>query len=410
MKLLSQLFQGVALLLMALVVVLLPVTLGARSLGRVIYDRQAILSLANENLLNPELLATIGQEAVREALISPELDEEDGAAINRVMLAAFNNLTRDQWTLMMEMIAPQAELSGMAETVINAFYDWLESDAAVPELTLDLGPWKTRMSANALPLMEMVLDALPPCDTAGTRLYQAEQTDLEAAASLPACRPPEPIYSEMLNAGASVLPNSLAQTPDVIDFSSEVVSQPPAELIQLKSDLLDLRSLLRGAWLPVFLLFLIALPMGARSGRAALRWAGWPLLLVGLALLVGGMGLMVFSEAMLTGMFAAGPLAELPRAVIGSLRASGVSFISLIALPTLRQAIFWGGVGLVLLAIASVLKRRDLEKQLALATSGVAPAVAPPVPTSAVLPPPPLDPVSTATDDDDDSKPTGMFG
>lgn len=416
MKILSRFLQFIAVLMMALVVVALPFTLAARNLGRVVFNREAVLGLANENFLNPELLAAIGEQAVGAALATPEEDEAEGAAINRVMLAAFGNLSRAEWVRLMELIAPSAELSGLGDTVINGLYDWLEGDSAAPEFTLDLGPWKARMSGNALPMMEMILRALPPCDTAGTRTYQAEQDDLEAAASLPACRPPEPVYSELLNVGATVLPDRLAQTPDVVDFSQQMLGQPGVELARLKTDLLALRTLLRGVWLPVALLFFLALPLGVRSGRGLLMWAGWPLLLSGLALLVTGMGLLVFSEAMLTGVFDSGPLAELPRPLVASLRASGVAFISLIALPTLRQAFFLGGLGLLLVAAAAFLRRRALERQVA-ALSGVAPAMPSTASAAQPLPaenppaaPPPAGAPPPAEDEPDDSKPTGMFG
>ncbi|TAK11893.1 MAG: hypothetical protein EPO32_10585, partial [Anaerolineae bacterium] len=242
MKIISRFFQFIAILLMGLVIITLPLTLAARNLGRVLFNGDAVLSLANDNFLNPEFLASVGQEVVQGALSEPDLEDVDGAAVNRVMLAALNNLTRAEWTHMMEIIAPQTVVSDLAETTVTGFYDWLDDDdALVPELVLDIRPWKDSMADNALPLMETILNALPPCDTAGTQTYQIEQEDLGVAESLPACRPPEPLYSELLNVGATILPDRIAQTPDVIDFTGQLMPQQGLGLADLKQNLLDLR-------------------------------------------------------------------------------------------------------------------------------------------------------------------------
>ncbi|MBI3159875.1 MAG: hypothetical protein HYZ26_09785 [Chloroflexi bacterium] len=403
MKIISRLFQAFAVLMLLLAVPALALTLAARNLGRVVFERQRILSLANENFLDPEFLAAVGQQAVQGALEAPPAPGDETNGINQLAVYALSNLTRGQWVEMMTLIAPQELTSQMTETAIAGFYDWLDDpDALLPEVVLDLAPFKENLAQNALPVIEMAVNALPPCDAESIRTYQ-ELPDLGEAASLPQCRPPEPFYSEILNLGANEIPTLVRRSPDTLDFGSGLLPQQGRDLAQLKTDLLMARNLLRRAWLLPSALLASAVLLGARSLKAGLRWTGWPLLLTALALLAAGMGLTIFSEALITGAFAAPAMESLPNALVTSIRASGATFINFIALPTLRQGLLLAALAILLLWVASRMARRELKQ--ALAASGVTPAPAQTFASTVQAPPPP--PVEAQ---DDDSKPTGMFG
>jgi hypothetical protein len=407
MKFISRIFQALAVFILIAAVPLLTMTLAARNLGRVVFDGRRMLSLANENFLDPEFLAAVGEQAVQGALETPPQPGEEDSGIRKLAVTALSNLTHGQWVAMMELLAPQDVTSEMTRTAISGFYEWLDDpDALLPEVVLELTAFKDNLAQNAFPVIEMAVNALPACDAASIRAYQ-ELPDLGEAANLPECRPPEPFYSEILNLGANQIPALLENSPDSIDFGQGLVPQQGRELAQLKTDLLALRNLLRAAWLlPAFLLGGAA-PLGARTAKGALRWTGWPLLLTGLGLLAAGMGLLVFSEGLVTGVFATPAMESLPDALVASIRASGATFINFIAIPTLRQGLLLAAVAIVLLWVASRMARRELKE--ALAASGVTPAPAQTFASTVQAAPPPVQP-APEVDEDDDSKPTGMFG
>ncbi|MDH5508709.1 MAG: hypothetical protein OEZ02_15915, partial [Anaerolineae bacterium] len=199
MKVISGLLRGAAVLIMLFVIVALPLSLTARAIGRVFFSPETVVQLVEENFLDPELAASLVRDAVNERLNDPDIQSDP---TSELLLQGVYNLDDEDWVELLRMVAPKELLAESLRQVVDGYYAWLDGPEAVPQMRVDVRPWKHNVSKNTLPVVELALNALPQCDAAQIEVFALALSGVGDVSGIPLCRPPEPIYSTILASAA----------------------------------------------------------------------------------------------------------------------------------------------------------------------------------------------------------------
>lgn len=343
-----------AVIFLAVFVFAFPLSLVLRDVGSLLFDPETTKMLVRENLRGSELMASLARQATQQMLASEDAEngEESPAQL------ALAQLSDEQWRQITELIAPEDLVEETADQVVDAFTAWLNTQAAFPEVQLNLAALKNNAIANAGEVVAVVMNALPACDAETLAAMSAPEDAEQLAAAIPLCLPPEPLYSEVITRADSAMTEMLSHAPDTIDLGQLNQGQAPAELTQLKQNLVSMRTFLTWSWLAIAALGLAAVVMGASGTVSYLKWAGWPLVLSGVIVLLFGLGLRVFSLNFLD-QFLATVLEQGPGAMgsLGTAIASGA--LNLVARPLLIQGVILTSLGMIALVSARVLARRQ---------------------------------------------------
>ncbi len=291
MKFLGNLMRFLAVLLLALVVFSLPLALFGRSLGKIAFSPETIKAVLAEHFWNHDSAATAAEQLVDSA-VQENVTGRD--PLEQFLLAGLSNLDHQQWLQLFALVAPQDVLTQTLDEFVDGFYAWLDNDSTFPVLNVDLRAWKANASLNAVPVLELILSTMPECTVDQLAQYAAGG-DILNAAQIPLCRPPEPFYGLLLSSGSVVIPVQIQALPDDLNLTWRMNATPEA-MLQLKTQLQRMRLVLQWSWLAVLLLFVIAIPLGARSIPGILNWAGVPLLLSGGVTVIGALLLYLFSD------------------------------------------------------------------------------------------------------------------
>jgi hypothetical protein len=245
--------------------------------------------------------------------------------------------------------------------------------------------------------MEIVLRTLPACTPEDLARLAAEND-----AGFPFCRPEGELYTELLRQAAAELPASFDAFPDEVDLGARF-EQSGADFTAAKQALRRTRLVLNQAWLVVLGVYLLAIPLGARSASGIFKWGGWPLLLAGIAALVFAFFLLSFERADLVGL-GQRAFQEVPPFILATVQATMSAIIAAATRPMFLQAAAIIALGGASLGIALVLASRtpqpaapDVSRAREATVKGESNAQLPSQPPQ----PPP---------DSDEDRPTGMFG
>lgn len=297
MKIIRTLSRLFALLLLAIVIISFPLSLLMRNFGSLLFDPETIKTFVRENVIETDLATNLASRVVQDLLIDGS--ESDNPA-SVVIQKGLDVLDEDDWAEISALVAPPALLSEATDTVIDAYVEWLNNDASLPDIKLDLIPWKENLRSNPDRLFIIVLAAVPECSAEELEsLLIASLINGEIAPELiPACRPPEPLYSILLSTASSFVASYLEQAPDEIDLNS-INASGMDQLILLKENLNRARFIFQWTWVIALGIGTLAVVMAARTVPGALNWAGWSLLFAGVNTLALSQGLGIFSDAVL---------------------------------------------------------------------------------------------------------------
>jgi hypothetical protein len=324
-------FRPLAIVAMVLMIALLPFGLAFRELSRVIFDAESTGAMVRQNLQDGQLAAALANQLTRQLFLSPEGEQPSvTAAFVRNTLA---ELEEDDWRAITALTVPTNLIEDTVEDVVDGYTAWLDGDAALPAIHVELSGWKANAQQNAAAVLTVVLDALPECSAAQvTSLVLGALQSMEAAlGQVSGCRPPEPLYSAVVENASTLLQASLEHAPDLVDIGAlGQLAGAPEELAQLKAGIVQLRRGLQWGWLAIAALGLLGVLLAARSLPQALRWAGLPLLLAGGLTFVFGLGLEFFSlhfvDALLAGPFLR--MGGAAAAVGGALASGALDYVS----------------------------------------------------------------------------------
>ncbi len=343
-----------AVIILAVFVIAFPLSLVLRDVGNLLFDPETTKMLVRENLRDSELMASLARQATQQMLTS----EQGEAGDQNPAQLALANLSDEHWRQITELIAPEALVEETADQIVDAFTAWLNTQAAFPEVQLNLAALKNNAVARAGEVVSVLMNALPACDAEALASMTVTEDVEQFFAAIPLCLPPEPLYSQVVAQADAMMTMMLASTPDTIDLGQLNQGQAPAELTQLKQNLVSIRTFLNWSWLAVAALGVAAVVLAARGTVSYLRWAGWPLVLSGVIVLIFGLGLRVFSLNFLD-QFLATVLEQGPGAMgsLGTAVASGA--LNLVARPLLIQGVLITTVGLIALIYARILAHRQ---------------------------------------------------
>lgn len=344
----SKFFKLLGGLTMGFVIVALPFALLFDSIGRILFSPDEIVRLVESNSLNMEIMAGVAERSVNgvstETMTTP---------LDRFAMMAFRNFTHEDWVNFFEVIVPSEVISQTLREMFNGIFVWLDSDAEYPSFQISLGSWKSVMETNSTLAVDMVLAKMPDCTAEDLTIFTAGAIISEE--NFPLCNPPEPMYSRLRDIMRISAPARFATLPDGIDISQDMFENLQG-LAQLKSRIVWARSMMFYSWFWVTLVYMIGVPLGARTLKGLFQWSGWPLVLVGGGTLAGAAAL-VFGQDMVIGiMLNSIKFIGVIRVVADRLmRAS----ISQVAQPLLLE----GGV-LVALGVGGIIGAVIVEKYL----------------------------------------------
>ena len=341
-----------AVILLALFVIAFPLSLVLRNVGSLLFNPETTKTLVRQNLRDSELMARLARQATQQMLASENADSDGD---NPAQLA-LSQLSDEHWKQITELVAPESLVEETADQVVDAFSVWLNTQAVFPEVQINLAALKDNAIANAGEVVSVMMNGLPACD-AETLASISGGLDGEQLVAIPLCLPPEPLYSQVIASADVAMTEMLGNAPDTIDLGQLNQGQAPAELTQLKQNLVSMRTFLNWSWFFVIAIGAIAVVMGANGTPSFLRWSGWPLVLSGVIVLIFGAGLRVFSLNFLD-QFLGAVLEQGPGTMgsLGSAIASGA--LNLIAQPLLIQGLTITVLGVGALIYGQVLANR----------------------------------------------------
>jgi len=402
LKVSSGIFKFFAVILAIVVVFSLPAALLGKSAGRLLFSPNRVFELLDEYLFNTEVMASLAEYSIHEG----NTQEEAASPYIRLAIEGLKRLSHEQWVVVLDLIAPPELISDTIKQIVRGYYNWIASPDTVPEIWVDMRPWKDTLGKYFTPVADRVMSMLPACNT--IELFQYAEAALNPETEIPLCKPPEPFYSDYLITAYLFLPNELLQIGDEVNFAanSELTE---AEWANRKDSILAIRAGTQFAWVVVLILYVMIIPLGARSFTGVLKWAAWPILFAGGLLLL--IALAFFAPGQLAGNVTGMANEGVPPMLIEPMRDLISGIFQYLARPLLLQAfamIFLSVLGIGA-AIFIDVRQMNAEEQSTVVRPG-AQAEA----NTLILPEEEVDQGQRAGENDeskkDDSKPSGMFG
>ncbi len=357
MKVISAFFKLVGLLLMIIFVISMPIMLLSRNLGRTLDSPAGLLELVQENVFDEDTLASVAEEVIKNGATFNENGEEN--SFNTLLQIGISNLSHDDWVTLTNLVLPPDFISQTFDQIIEGYNLWLEGISPIPNFRIDLVPWKNNILFNAVPIFDLIMRNFPPCNPGQIDDYRYIQYSGEFV-DVPQCRPPEPLYSEIIEAGATEVPGFVGNYPDYLDYSPQL-REVGRDWGDIRKNLIGMIDVMRSGWIFIIFLFVIAIPMGARSVHGLFTWVGWPLLLAGVGGLLIALLLLFFTDSIFVTLGIQIPV-ELPREIFPSIKAVIFGFIHYFARPLLVQSAIMIGLG-VMVILGGVLIHRFKENR-----------------------------------------------
>lgn len=335
MKILNLLFRFIGIIILVLVVLTLPVALLGRVVGNVVFSPETILGLFEENILNEDTVADLGEEIVTAGLGS---EIGDSNITMDYAIDAMRGLEHDDWVNIINQVAPTDVIVDTTKEILDGVYSWLDGDSSSLVLAVDLKPWKENISRNSDEVLKLILDSLPQCTAQQTQDFTSIAKAVNPEEGFPPCRPPGSLYQDLVAETSKEAQRRMDELSDERDIAEQLSEANLDSLKQVRDQYRRARRWLNWGWLLVVLLYLIAIPMGTRSMKGFFKWAGRPLLISGAItlllaiLLLGGSSLLSFGVS--GGLLSDLPQVSLPivkgliqgvgRAIVGPLSGLGV--------------------------------------------------------------------------------------
>ena len=360
---LNSLLRGLAVIMLAFFVFLLPLSLLLHDVGELVFDPETTKSLVRDYLLRSELVATLAMRATQQMISGePILGNPENASLesgNLLIERTLGHLTIEDWQQITDLAVPNKLVDDSMDEVILAYSLWLNGHDDFPPLEVNLVPWKRNLSENAGSVMIIVLDSLPECtlDAALAMSLEGLRSGEGLGAIIPVCRPPEPVYSSLVEGSEFFLATSLESTPDSINLDlNEQDVPPPEELLDLRENLARARFIMNWGWLAVATIGIAAVSFVARTLAQVVSWSGWPLLLAGVGTLLLGIAFRFFTLGFID--------EALGHTLGGSLGIAGSAGVAMVgaALDFASRPLLLQGIALSGLGVGSVFYARSLAQ------------------------------------------------
>ena len=206
----------------------------------------------------------------------------------------FQNMDANQWELLLGEILSANWLQEQTESVIDQFFEFLESDETTPTISISLVDLKARLlGRNGVDTVLNIVDVQPPCnDDQISDLKDMIENDMSEA-DLLSCRPPQDLLDRYIVTIEDTLNEVIGSLPDEANLGESFMESEGSEPQEDSTDEMQIGRTLRRIryvmrWspiVPIGLLLLVAV-FGVRSFRDLLRWWGIPVMVTGLIALI----------------------------------------------------------------------------------------------------------------------------
>lgn len=285
--LVQELFRLIASLLSVALIVLIPLVVYSAVLERTLFNPDFYKAA----LARHEAYERISLELVDE-VVRRTLSQAAPVGVRPLL----NNVSTEDWRLIVRAIAPPEWLRGVMESTIDALFAWMNSSGPYPRLSIPVGPIRDRLRTGpgGRQLISAMLEDQPPCTP------QQVQAML-ATNSLAACAPP----ANLLDRVAVLLLPQIDGLVGEIVTATEPGADPSAreidlvaairarmggeELFQRLRTMRDVANLIRAA-LPLGMATIL-LFLGLIHLLAVRSWQGWAQWLGVLLFITGGVTL-----------------------------------------------------------------------------------------------------------------------
>ncbi len=268
-------FKFLAVLLMILVVIFLPITVFANEIGDLLFSTDNIFTVVDEELITPEFMESVLSEAL--VMIQESGDGAEADVMRESIMSVVDEIPADTINEVVTILLPIDILGDLFGEFSEGFYTWLDSDSSQSDITISLIPLKNNISENGLAALTLVMESLPVCTEA----------DLAGGKWNMNCKPPEEFIDQIFEGVEDQLELQLSAIPDVIDMDKYLSGQN-GDLFSVRNSLILVKDILNYVWVLVLGLFLVGIVLGARTFQGFFSWAGWPLLLASLFILMFG--------------------------------------------------------------------------------------------------------------------------
>jgi len=284
---LSTIARLIALFLTLLLILLLPLSLLARSVERTLFSPGAL----SEALVS----AIVTSEGVRAQLVENMLGGmwQDMAGENSPDAGMpMANLTPEEYQRIADVIIPADWFREQVNAIVGDAVSWIESDAPFPGLELELNALRKRLlEGGTRDLIEIIVHSWPGCTPQQVEFVQNSLRRGEL--SLPVfCLMPEGKQGPWIAGMEESLLAQVKTIPDSIPIGEALLDpEEMDDLIRMRTNLRFLQAALRWLWvIPLLLLGLIVV-LTVRSLRELGMWWGIPFVLS--AFMLGGLGLSI---------------------------------------------------------------------------------------------------------------------
>lgn len=346
-----------AFLLVLLFVITLPLALLSFNVGRVVFDGALVKRVVAKEVTESDLVAvTLRWYAQRRAQERVLTGEAQTAIREPDALKALQFPSMEDWRKIKSELLPNHLLANWVGVTIDGLYSWIDAQDPVPQITLELKPWKDYIrSDHGYQAIQVVYNSLPACKQADIddflgRLAAAPKGQEVLYNLYTPCMFPDPWRPDQNQdylAGRDEIVDNVADRFFLTQELERVEKQAGVGAEALKEQLRMVRTL--AAWSLIFPLLLVALLMllTLRSRLDAARWLRLPILVGGLLSLLPTLVYQPVVGALLT----LGPMSEVPREVQAEFsRVFGVLLAEVFS-PMLLESLAIMVIGLLILVL-----------------------------------------------------------
>jgi hypothetical protein len=352
----------IAFLLVLFFVFTLPIALLMFNVGRVIFDaplvKRVVTREVTESVLVPVTLQWFAQRRAQERVLTGEAKT---AITEPDTLKALQFPTLENWRQIKSIVLPNRFLETWVSVTLDGVYAWIDTKDPLPNVVLDLKPWKDyNRSQYGHQAIQVVYTSLPPCQQADIddflKRLKAAPPGQEVLYNLyTPCMFPDPWrpdqnqdYLSERDKIIDTAPNFFALTQEL----SRVEKQSGVGAESIKQQIRLFRTLAQFSIIVPFIVLLLLVLLAWRSRFDFARWLGVPMLVGGILSLLPTLVYQPIVNAALI----AGPMSEVPRQVQTEFtRAFGV-LLAEIFNPMLLQSAIILLIGLGVAALGLFIK------------------------------------------------------
>lgn len=273
-----------AIILLVLFVLSLPVSLFVKNMGDTLFSPEKIGKLVVDNIISDTALP----KSIKKAMVAQVRHGAEKFTLEqRLMLSMTGSVDEREWVALLDLVMPEKARVAMTQQATGAFFAWLDSEQAYPELVIPTGEYAAVFESHAEEIIPWIYDStlFPVCSEEQEARYARGDfgSDLK---SLIGCRPAVESRAQLIPHAAELLRKEIQSQdiPQTVSLSEELSkAQMTSEKMSLQKKRINtLRTLTLAVWLLPLLLLAGALACVVRSRNDLVTWLKWPLLSTGL--------------------------------------------------------------------------------------------------------------------------------